>query len=158
MPSTIKTTNITIQRASFAALLAALVNGINTDLAGVDPIVIDGKSWARKDLLARIQAVLDGVQQVKDMRKALATLVADQKELVAEGRQIRAGVKRAAQTKFGPHSPKLQDFGFTPQRTPQTSVASKAEGQAKAKATRQAGGKKALKKQQAAAPAPTPKS
>jgi hypothetical protein len=164
MSSTPKTINVSIQKVSFAALLTALLNGINTDLAGVDPIVIDGTNWARKDLLARIQAVLDGIQQVKDARKTLATLVANQKELVAEGRQIRAGVKRVAQAKYGPKSPKLQDFGFTPQRSPNTPVASKAKGQAKSKATRAAGGTKALKRQQAAAqsqtqaatPAPAP--
>jgi len=148
--STPKTINVSIQKVSFAALLTALLNGINTDLAGVDPVVIDGTTWARKDLLGRIQAVLDGIQQVKDARTTLATLVANQKELVAEGRQIRAGVKRVAQAKYGPKSPKLQDFGFTPQRSTNTPVASKAKGQAKAKATREAGGTKALKKKQAA--------
>jgi len=156
MPSTPKTINVSIQKVSFAALLTALVNGINNDLTGLDPIVIDGTNWARADLLARIQAILDGIQQVKDARKALATLVANQKDLVAQGRQIRAGVKRVAQAKYGPKSQKLQDFGFTPQRTPNTPVASKAKGQAKAKATREAGGTKALKKQQAAAPAQQP--
>jgi hypothetical protein len=152
MSNTPKTVNVSIQKAPFAALLAALLNGINTDLTGVDPIVIDGTNWPRANLLARIQAILDGIQQVKDARKALATLVANQKELVAEGRQIRAGVKRVAQAKYGPKSPKLQDFGFTPQRSRKTPVATKAEGQAKAKATRKAGGTKALKRQQAAAP------
>jgi hypothetical protein len=42
----------------------------------------------------------------------------------------------------GPKSNKLQDFGFTPLKTPKKSVASKATGVAKAKATRAARGTK----------------
>ncbi len=34
------------QKATSAVLLTALLNGVRTDLAGVDPIVLDGTSFA----------------------------------------------------------------------------------------------------------------
>jgi hypothetical protein len=154
--------NVTTQKATIAALLAALVNGIHTQLAGVDPIVVDGTSYARVDLLARIQAALDAIAGVKSVRTALSQAVANQKTAVAQAKAVRAGMKRYLQTNFGPANPKLQEFGFTPARTAKTKVTVKAEAKVKAAATRQARGTKgkrqrlAVKATQPAATTPTP--
>jgi hypothetical protein len=134
------------------------VTGINTELPGVDPMVVDGQTIARADLLGRIQAALDAIAAVKAARTALQEAVAKQKVAIADARKLRGGVKRLAQNKFGPSSPTLQKLGFTPQRPSIATVATKAKAKVKAAATREARGTKGKKARLAitgVAPAPT---
>ncbi|HEV3191241.1 MAG TPA: hypothetical protein VGY54_12120 [Polyangiaceae bacterium] len=145
MSTTTSTINVTAQKATVAALLAALVKGIDTDLAGVDPFLLDGTLHARAQLLARFQAALDAFVSVKSARTALLQAVANQKAALAQTRPLRAGMKRFLQIQFGPSSPKLQDFGFTPARIPSTPVKTKAEAKVKSAATRAARGTKGKK-------------
>jgi hypothetical protein len=156
MSSTTTTVNVTAQKATLAALLAALVKGVSTELAGVDSIVLDGTTYARTDLLARIQAALDAFASVKTARTALAQAVASQDAAVAQAKPLRAGVKRFLQLKYGPTSPKLQEFGFTPTRVPVTSVKTKAEAKVKSAATRAARGTKGKKQKAQITGASTP--
>jgi hypothetical protein len=144
MPSQTTTVNVTTQRATFAALLSALVTGINTELAD-DPFVVDGRTLARADLLGRIQAALDAIGAVKAARTSLQSAVAAQKAAIADARKLRAGVKRLAQSRFGPDSPTLQKLGFTPTRKGKATVTTKAKARVKAEATRQARGTKGKK-------------
>jgi hypothetical protein len=145
MSTTTTTINVSAQKATLAALLAALVNGINTELAGVNPIALDGVSYARADLLARIQAVLDAIASVKAARTTLSQVVASQKAAIVQGRSLRAAMKRFLQSKYGPNSPQLQKFGFAPARTPKTPIQTKAQAKVKAAATRTARGTKGKK-------------
>jgi hypothetical protein len=64
-------------------------------------------------------------------------------------------MKRILQSKFGPTSPKLQDFGFTQTHQGKADVATKAAALAKARATREARGT-AGKQQKALIKAPPP--
>jgi hypothetical protein len=156
MTSQTTTINVSTQRATFAALLAALVTGIDTELPGVDPMVVDGESLARVTVIGRIQAALDAIAGVKAARTALQSAIAKQQVAIADARKVRAGVKRLAQSTFGPSSPRLQKLGFTPQRQGKPTVATKAKAVAQADATRKAGGTKGKKARQtgtAAAPA-----
>jgi hypothetical protein len=130
--------NVSTQRAPFAALLAALVTGINAVLPGVDPFDVDGVTIARATVLARIQAALDAIAAVKAARTALQSAIATQKAAITDARGLRAGVKRTAQAKLGQSNPSLQKLGFTPLRKPVTTVAAKAQAQAKRAATRAA--------------------
>jgi hypothetical protein len=132
------TINVSTQRATFAALLAALVTGINTVLPGVDPFDVDGVTVTRANLLARIQAALDAITAVKAARTALQQAVATQVAALADARGLRSAVKTTAQAKLGKKNPALQKLGFTPTRTPVTPVATKAEAQVKKAATRKA--------------------
>jgi hypothetical protein len=149
MSTSTVTINVSAQRATFAALVAALVKGINTDLAGVDSFVIDGSRLARADLLARFQQTLDAIAAVKAARTALFQAVASQKTTLAQARALRGGVKRFLQTQLGPQNPKLQDFGFTPARVAKTLVTTKAQAKVKATATRAARGTKGRKQKAA---------
>ena len=150
--------NVSTQRAPFAALLAALVTGINAVLPGVDPFDVDGVTIARATVLARIQAALDAMAAVKAARTVLQSAIAIQKAAITDARGLRAGVKRTAQAKLGQSNPALQKLGFTPLRKPVTTVAAKAKAQAKRAATRAA--KKPAPAPVATAPAApaTPKS
>jgi hypothetical protein len=164
MSTTPTTVNVSSQKAPLAALLAALVEGINTELVGVDPFVLGGTTYPRAVLLARIQAVLDAITSVRTARTALGQAIASQKAALAEGRALRAALKKTLQGRFGASSPVLQKFGFTPARTPKTPIATKAEAKVKAKATRAARGTVGKKAKQAihgsaspAAPTAAPK-
>jgi hypothetical protein len=153
--ATISTINVSTQKSSLSLQLTALVNGINTDLVGVDPIDLDGVSTKRADVLARIQALLDAITAVKSARTTLQAAVANQNTLLAGGRALRTAMKRLLQTKFGPTSPKMQDFGFTQTHKGKPDVPTKAAALTKAKATRTARGT-AGKKQKALIKAPSP--
>jgi hypothetical protein len=145
MSTTTTTINVTAQKATVAALLAALVKGINTELAGVDPFLLDGTHFTRTELLARFQAALDAFASVKSARTALLQAVAKQKAALAQARPLRAGMKRFLQIQFGPSNPKLQEFGFTPARIPSTPVKTKAQAKVKSAATRVARGTRGKK-------------
>lgn len=135
-----KTVNVTTQRASFAAMLTALLAGLNTDFPGVDPFVVDGASIPRATLIARIQAALSAISAVKTARAALQSAVVTQNAAITDARGLRAGIKRLAQSKYGPTSPMLQNLGFTPNRTPEATTSTKAQAAAKREVTRQANG------------------
>src|SRR5579859_5800461 len=147
--------NISQQRATFAALLAALATGIDAVLPGVDPMDIDGEQLARATVHARIQAALDAMAQVKAARSALTTLVAKQKAAIVVARAVRKGVKRVAQSKLGPQSTELQKLGFTPQPARKPTVKTLAKAQVKAEATRTARGTMSSKKRKSITAAPT---
>jgi hypothetical protein len=136
--STPKTIVVSTQRATFAALLATLVTGINTVLPGIDPFDVDGVTVTRADLLARIQAALAAITAVKAARTALSSAVATQVAALADARALRSAVKATAQAKLGKKNPALQNLGFAPNRTPVTTTATKAEAQVKKAATRKA--------------------
>lgn len=154
MPTNTTSINVTTQKVTTAALLTALVNAIQAELAGVDPLVVDGVSYARTDLLARLQSALDAIASTKAARTALGQALSSEKAAVARATVVRAGMKRYLQTKYGPTSPKLQEFGFTPARAPKTKVQTKADAKVKAKATRQARGTKGKKEKLAIKSAP----
>jgi hypothetical protein len=137
--------NVTAQKATLAALLAALVKCIRAELGGVDPIVLNGSSHTQTELVDRVQAALDAIAAVKAARTALSQAVANQKAAVAQATPIRAGVRRFLQAKLGPNSPKLQEFGFTPARAAKTPVKTKAQAKVKAAATRVARGTRGKK-------------
>ncbi|HEY1694946.1 MAG TPA: hypothetical protein VGG39_22415 [Polyangiaceae bacterium] len=132
--------NLSQTRASFAALLSALLAGLNSVFPGVDPFVVDGQTIPRATLVARIQAALDAIAAVKAARGALQSAVATQNAAIVDAQGLRAGIKRAALTKLGPQSPRLQDLGFTPDRPRTASTQTKAQAAVKAQATRLANG------------------
>jgi hypothetical protein len=134
--STTNTMNVSRQRAPLQAQLTALLTGIKKDLAGVDPIDLDGVTTKQSELVARTQALLDAIAAVKAQRTLLLTAVAKQKDLLTQYRGVRVAMKRFLQTKFGPQSPKLQDFGFTQTHQGKATVEAKAAARAQAKATR----------------------
>jgi hypothetical protein len=157
--STSNTVNVSSQRASLQAQLTALLTGIKNDLAGVDPIDLDGVPTKQAEIVAEVEALLAAIAAVKEQRKLLLSAVAKQKDLLAQFRGVRVSIKRFLQTKFGAQSPKLQDFGFTQTHQGKATVEVKAAAQAQAKATRalrHTAGKKQKQAVQAPPPAKAP--
>jgi len=151
----IQTINIVQQRATFAALLAALATGIDAVLPGIDPMDIDGEQLARATVHARIQAALDAIAQVKAARSAVQAAVAKQKAAIVAARAVRKGVKRIPQSKLGPYNTDLQTLGFTPQTSRKPTVKTLAKAQVQAEATRAARGTMSSKKRKSIVAAPT---
>ncbi|HZU82014.1 MAG TPA: hypothetical protein VE987_03810 [Polyangiaceae bacterium] len=140
--NTSPTTNIAAQKATIQAIYRKLVDGIQSELAGVDPFVIANQTISRADLLKRFEDRIAASEASKSARSAWRTAVESERTLAQAVEPLRAGIKRLLQMRFGPKSNKLQDFGFTPAKTPKKTAQAKATGVVKAKATRAARGTK----------------
>jgi hypothetical protein len=159
MPSTTGTTTIQIatQKADVVAEYTALVDATKSDLADVATFVFSDVTWTRDALVAEFEKRLNAAKLIKASRTTLQQTVADEKAIQKEVDPLRNAMKGYLKTRFGKNSPKLQKFGFTPDRTPKKAPSVKAAAVVKAQATRTARGTKG-KKQKAAikgSPAPT---
>jgi hypothetical protein len=144
------TQSLTTQKVDVIAEFQALVDGINSLLTGIDPFILLGQTVSRADLLAKLQARIDAALKTKNDRKLVAADVAAEKGAAAIANPLRRGVKAFAISQFGDTSPKLQELGFVPHRTPKRKPKNVAAGAMKAKATRKTRGTKG-KQQRAAA-------
>jgi hypothetical protein len=155
--SPITTINVSTQKADLVATYRALIQGINSRLAGIDSFTLGKQTFSRADFLSRLQSRIDMAETVKADRATLQKSVADERTLDIVTKPLRAQMKIYLQARFGKESPELQDFGFTQSRTPKPSAGTKAAAVTQAKATRAARGtkgtqqKKAIKAPRAAA-------
>jgi hypothetical protein len=138
-------TNISAQKADRVAEFAALIKGITTDLTNVDPFVLAGQSLPRTLVLGRLQARIDAAEKTKAARTAFHLAVEDERAVALDADQLRADLKVWLQAHFGSKSTRLQEFGFTPRKPNKKSAVAKAEGAARAKATRTVRGTKGKK-------------
>ena len=161
--TTVGSVNVSEQGAKVIAAFQALIDGINNELLDLKSLVINKQTVTKKQLLTAFQGRLTAAQNTKAARLAYHAAVAAEAKVAAQVAPDRAGVKLYLVMRYGKTSPELQTFGFTPAKVPQKTAASKADGAAKAKATRQALGtmgkkqkKAALVIRAAAAPSATP--
>jgi hypothetical protein len=140
MTTTFTTINIATQKTTLEAEYKRLINGINTELAGVDSFVINGVAWTRPDLLTRLQSRIDASEKTKAARTNLHNIVNSEQELQLEIAPLRAGLKTYLQSRFGKTSGKLQLFGFAQNKSTQKTAQAKADAVVKSKATRKARG------------------
>jgi hypothetical protein len=138
--TTLSTINIATQKTTIEAEYKTLINGINTELIGVDPFVINGTTYTRADLLARLQSRITASEATKTARTALHNAVNSEQDLQAQMVLLRAGMKAYLISRFGKGSGKLQLFGFAQTKTTQKTAQSKAAAVVKSKATRTARG------------------
>jgi hypothetical protein len=136
--NTVSQVTIATQKVTVEAEYTALINGFGTDLAGLDPVVLVGVSYARATLLAKFQSRIDAAQATKNARADLRTAVAGEEALAEEIDPLRKAMKQFLQSRFGKDSPKLQAFGFTEAKATQKTAASKAGAVTKMLATRKA--------------------
>jgi hypothetical protein len=128
--------NIATQKITVEAEYEALINGMNTELANVDPIVLIEQSYPRAALIAEFQKRVDAAEATKTARNNLHTCVAQEKTVQTEVAPLRMAMKQYLQSRYGKNSPKLQLFGFTQAKKPAKTVASKMAAVTNAKATR----------------------
>jgi hypothetical protein len=159
MTSTTGTTTIQIatQKADVVAEYTALVAGMKADLADILTFVLNDVTWTHDALVAQFEKRLQAAQTIKASRTTLQQAVADDKAVQKEVDALRNAMRGYLKARFGKNSPKLQKFGFTPNRTPKKAASVKAAAVVKAKATRVARGTKGTKQKAAikGSPAPT---
>lgn len=160
---------IATQKADKVAEYQALLDGFaGPDLAGVDPLTIEGVSWVKADLVAKFKSRLDAAKGTAAAHANLAVVVATEHTVATEVDPLRLHFKSYLKTRLGRTSPKLQNFGFAPEKPRTQSAASKAASAAKGTATRKAkktavqavaqGAANASSEPAAASPAPAPAS
>ena len=142
-------TNISAQKADAVAEFTALIKGITTDLANIDPFVLAGQSLPRTLALGRLQARIDAADKTKAARTAFHLAVENERAVALDANQLRADLKMWLQAHFGAKSTRLQEFGFTPRKPNNKTATAKAEGAVRAKATRDVRGTKGKKQKKA---------
>ncbi len=153
-------TNISTDKV--VATCQARTTGLTSLAAGKKSILIDGKDTAITDAVAVYQRCVDTRADLSAKRRAVTDALSARKAADAARLALDPGIKRWAESTFGPESTALETLGFPVSKRKQPTVETKAQAKAKAKATRQALGtkgktqKKTAKKKLAASPAPAP--
>jgi hypothetical protein len=129
---------------SFTRIMAGIAQHVTA------AIVLGGKSTTQQMLTAIFQAAIQAQDDLDAARSTVSAKEQAQKTALATALAAQALLHRWAEATFGPESPVLGDFGFTPAKPADKTVAVKAGAAAKATATR-----KAKKAATAAAQSPT---
>lgn len=140
-------TNKATRTLSFTKILAGITQHVTT------AIILGGVSTTQAALSAIFQAALQAQTDLDAAHAALTAKVQAHKAALAAAAAAEVLLRRYAEATYGPTSPVLLDFGFTPETPADRPVATKASGAAKATATKKA--KKAAVTT-ASAPAATP--
>jgi hypothetical protein len=127
---------IATQKSDVIAEYTALSDGLKTDLTDVDTITLDGVDYKRVALIAKFDGRVAAAQKTKAQRAVLSQCVADEKANDKEVRPLRNALKGYLKTRFGKDSPRLQKYGFTPDKPPRKRASVKAAAVEKAQATR----------------------
>lgn len=152
-PATIQ---ILTQKADFTAEMQALLDGINSELPGVDPFLFNDRTIPRAEVVGALTAVVTAVAATRAARLEVAAKLAAEREVIAAAKPYRKGMKEFLVGRYGANSTKLQRFGFAQHRTPRKKAVNKAKGVEKASATRKARGTKGCQQRAAVAPSATP--
>jgi hypothetical protein len=150
------TPSLTTQKVDVVAEFQALIDGIGTLLAGIDPFLVLNRSIPRSEVLATLQARIDAAGKTKAERKLLAADVAAEKDAAVAANAMRKALKAFCVARFGATSPILQQLGFVQNRKPKVKPANKAAGATKATKTRAVRGTKGKQPRAAASAAAAP--
>jgi hypothetical protein len=80
---------------------------------------------------------LRAMARVRELTIALRQAVADERKLDLALRPILAGIKALVRARVGPHSSRMRDYGFEPDKKPSMSAHTKLLANVKRQATRQ---------------------
>jgi hypothetical protein len=135
-------------------------------LAGVSKhitknIVLNGASVSPKDLTIALQSVMTAEDACDDLRMKLSEAVKSQRAAEKSTKVLKASLKQYVIAHFGDSNPAITDFGYTPRKVAQKTVAEKyltVEKQLATRAARHTMGsqQKAAIHGQVDAPAPQP--
>ncbi len=131
MVSKVKTNKAT-RALSFTKILAGIATHVTS------AIVLGGQSVTAAALNAVFQAALQAQTDLDAARAAVSVKLAAHKAALAAASATAALLHKWAEATFGPASPVLEDFGFTPAAPADKPVAVKAKAAAKSTATRKA--------------------
>ena len=132
------------------ALCQTRLTGLKAVMAGTQTVQIDGQDVAATDAQAVYQKCIDTRTDLANKRAAVEAALAARNAADGAMATFDAGLKRFAQTKFGPTSAQVTALGFEVKKPHQPTVAVKAQAKVKAAATRQALGTKGTQQKKAA--------
>jgi hypothetical protein len=131
MPSPIKKNKIT-KSVSLTKAIAGVTQHVTTT------IVLGSASTTPQALLAVFQAALQAQADLDAAHTALHAKAQAYADAIAKANVSLDLLRRYAEATFGPTSPTLEDFGFTPEKPAVKSAAVKAASASKGTATRKA--------------------
>ena len=142
------TTNQSNAKAALVTLCNALITGI-----GALPdktFLLGGQTFTKAQVVAPLQAFVDSAAKTAADEAAWHASLLEERTDEAAARVMIAALKPMLQGRLGKRSPLLQSqFGLAPAKTVQKTVAAKATGIAKSKATRAVRGTKGPKQKKA---------
>jgi hypothetical protein len=125
-------TNQATRTLTFTKILAGITQHVTA------AIILGGTSTTAQSLSALIQAAIQAQSDLDAARAAVTAKLQAHKTALATANAAIKLLHAWAEATFGPTSPVLLDFGFTPEKAPDTSVATKAASAKKGTATRKA--------------------
>ena len=128
----------TTKKNDIAATLTTCTNGLTANYPPTQSWVLGTKTYTRGDILNALQAAITAAQNTKAAHDAWLAAVAAEQAQLAQLRPVLDGLHSALDAQWGKSSPKMGEFGFTPEKPRVVTAAQKAASAAKARATRAA--------------------
>jgi len=118
--------------------IRALIAGLLANFAPGDTFVLSGTTYTRDQLVAALQRYLDAVAATKAAQATYHGEVDAERAVLKDLRPLRKALKATLQGRYGDNRNKLEQFGLEPATPGDKTVAAKAQGIEKSKATREA--------------------
>jgi hypothetical protein len=123
--------------------------GLIANYQAGDVFRLKAGTLTRDELVTLFQGFLASAEKTKAAHQAWKAAVQDEHDVLAQVRPLRAGLHVYFQSLYGKDGAELRIYGFEPQKPRVMTVKAKAEGQARAKATRAARGTKGKRQREA---------
>ena len=120
------------------ARATAAIAGIQKYYSATATLLLAGTSYTPAGLVSLLQAYVSAITALLALHAQLHDAVSEGKAQRDQINTILVALEGLVVSSFGSSSSKLNDFGITPKKVADTPAATKAEGQAKAAATRKA--------------------
>jgi len=117
-----------------------VILGIKKDLQNVPSLPLAGSTYTMAALAALVQSRIDAANTVVNARAQWVDASATYQTLNTKVTQVVRGLRQYVINVYGPESPLLADFGFTPSKRTPLTPEQKVARAAKAAATRKARG------------------
>ena len=154
--STSSTGSVHSTKVDVQAQFQAVVAGLLAYYQPTDTFMMSDGTYTRDELIALFQGFVSSCEGTKSAYQTWRTYVGQEQQLLAQVRPMRSGVRGIVQARFTKQGPQVLVFGFTPNKGPARSAASKAAAAVKAAATRKARGTVGKKKKATITGATTP--
>jgi hypothetical protein len=115
-----------------------LVNGVLANLGDVATFMLPAGNYTRDQLVAAFQARVAASEATKANRNAWLAAVQAERQAEQGIAPLRKSMKQFVASRYGADNAKMAEFGFTPAKTPKTTVQTKAAAIQKSEATRAA--------------------
>jgi hypothetical protein len=128
----------TISRTTTQAKDQQILQGISTDLQTMSTLPLGATTYTPGSLAAFIQSRIDAANAVNTTRASWLAAVKTYEAINTQAKAVVSDLRYLVMGAFGPTSPKLADFGFSPPKQATQTQEAKAAAAQKRAATRKA--------------------